>query len=88
MAKKKRLKGDAMNIAEMNLAIYGSMDPDMPSFATQADRDRFLKDWKAAIPKFDGSRNIGVPMIFGTGGTIDSGKGFEDIFKNPEKYRR
>lgn len=65
------LRGSSMNIAEINRALYGSYDPD-----TEMLKGVSKELWEAAIPRFDSrrSKSVGIPMIFGTGGS--------DNFKN------
>lgn len=65
--KKKRLKGDALDIAEMNRLYLGAADPDTPNISP----GELKKIWEEAKPKQFKSLKVGIPIIFGTGGDID-----------------
>lgn len=62
---KKKLKGVPPSIAEMNLALYGKMDPDMPD----GDPAALRKLFESARPEMDKIRKqFGSVIITGTGG--------------------
>ena len=56
-------KGSSLNIAEMNMTMYGSMNPN-----TEILRGAIKEMFEAAMPKYVASKPFGTPMIFGTGG--------------------
>ena len=70
MENKKKLKGVSLNIAKMNMAIYGQSDPDMPNLPPEELRRLYNK----LKPRID--RPIGKAIIMGTGGSIDKGSNF------------
>lgn len=67
MENKKNLKGIPPSIIDMNLAIYGEFDPDMPFIP----KEKINEIWEATRPKIDEIK--GQVIIFGTGGEINEG---------------
>jgi hypothetical protein len=72
----KKLSGKLRSIAEMNLAMHGSMDPDM-EFLNSTEVENF-KHW------FDPANKLpftGKMIVFGTGGEIDNGS-FKNLWED------
>jgi len=59
----KMLRGLSFNMAAINLALYGSVDPD-----TKMLCEASKKMWECAYPKLRRGNNFGIPIIFGTAG--------------------
>lgn len=77
----KKIRGTSPNISEMNLAFYSSMDPDLPIPQNEEERQALLKLWEAAKPKFVKPK-FGVPLIFGTGGSVDNNFDFKKLWED------
>jgi hypothetical protein len=58
--------GHNVDSSLMNLALYGSMDPD-----TEMLRGVSKEMWECAYPKLRRGNSFGIPIIFGTGGGGD-----------------
>lgn len=67
MKKKVRLKGERLDIVEMNFLLYGQADPDMPNLPP----DVLAEMYECAKPKL--SKPIGKVIIVGTGGGDEKG---------------
>lgn len=70
------LRGSSMNLAEMNKRIFGFMDPDDVPCSKEA--------WEAATPKMV-NPPLGMPMIFGTSGSINKPHWAHDIWEGRNK---
>lgn len=59
MKKRKKLKGDSINI---NYLLLGQTDPDIPNVSPEVLKEM----WECAKPKV--SKPVGKLIVFGTGG--------------------
>lgn len=73
------LRGASMNISEMNIVLYGCMDPD-----TEMLRGVSREMREAAIPKLRRGNPFGIPIIFGTGGSMDGSDYFKRVMEQRE----
>ena len=73
--KNKKLDGKHISFIE---ALYGCADPDMPPMSPE-DIKRRREIYEQAKPKLN--KSTGKIMIFGTGGDIDKGTPFKDLYK-------
>ncbi len=55
MGNQRKIDGRALNVAKMNLALYGKMDPDAP------------RDDQKRIPLIKDGKPIGTIVVIGTG---------------------
>ena len=81
----KVLRGLGLNMAAMNLAMFGSADPD-----TEILRDATKEMFEAAMPKLNGCSHlmgchIGIPMIFGTGSASNDAEYYKRLWDDSEK---
>ena len=77
MENKSKLTGKPLNIFDLNLAIYGKMDPD----AIDISPEEMKKLWPAAIPTIRSSKPIGKIIITSTSGSKSSSY-FKQLFEN------
>ena len=76
------LRGSSINIADMNMGIYGCMDPDMEML-----RGVSKELWEAAIPRYNSmvAKSAGVPIVFGTGSDMSGVEYFQHMWENAER---
>ena len=73
----KTLRGLAPNMAAMNLAMFGSADPDFPNVSKET--------WEVAYPKLRRMNPFGLPMIVGAGSELSGAEYYKHIWDNEEK---
>lgn len=73
----KQLRGLGLNLSAMNLAMFGSADPDLPNVSKEV--------WKEAYPKPRRMNSIGIPMIFGTGSASNDAEYYKRLWDDSEK---
>jgi hypothetical protein len=74
------MDGKRLDIIGMNLAMFGEMDPDMPRISPE-----IKKICEDALHRAKLNLKLtysGRPLIFGTGGDIESGT-LEELFFKP-----
>lgn len=76
------LKGKPPSITELNLLMYGELDPDMPNIPPEIAKEM----WKACEPKFSQNR-VGKVFLFGTGGDIKYEDSTKELFEKPSAYQ-
>lgn len=64
-----------------DLCIVPDIESGFPVVMTQAQRKRMLEVWESVLPKVTVT-TPGKIFFFGTGGSLDSGKSFEDLWND------
>jgi len=72
--KKERLKGHGPSAYDMNMALFGQGDPDVP-ILTGDQRSDVFQQATPTSPSIQGKI-----MIVGTGGELESEKGFKNLW--------
>jgi hypothetical protein len=77
--KSSKITGGPLSITDMNLALYGQMDPDMPDLTAE----QLEKIYDIALPKLN--LPAGKIIMMGTGGAMENNNRLENLFYKGDK---